>query len=62
MACVYGEHTTMRLKQLGMEFAVWMFKHASQEQLKPMAPDVLEGLLSLLDEGVLSRYREAAIR
>lgn len=51
MACVYGEHTTMRLKQLGMEFACWVFKHASQEQLKPMAPAVLEGLLRLLDEG-----------
>lgn len=26
---VYGESATMRTKQLGMEFAVWVFKHVS---------------------------------
>ncbi|KMZ71419.1 hypothetical protein ZOSMA_180G00100 [Zostera marina] len=26
-SCIYGTGTTTRLKQLGMEFAVWVFKH-----------------------------------
>lgn len=47
---VYGEGTTMRLKQAGMEFAVWVFKHATEEQLKPMAPVILAGLLKSLQE------------
>ena len=50
-SCVYGEGTTVRLKQAGMEFAVWVFKHASDEQLLPAAPKILDALLSLLDEG-----------
>ncbi|KAK9810293.1 hypothetical protein WJX72_008148 [[Myrmecia] bisecta] len=49
-ACVYGPQSTLRLKQSGMEFAVWVFKHASDEQLKPMAPATLQGLLRILDD------------
>lgn len=51
-ACVYGGDTTLRLKQAGMEFAVWVFKQAADAQLAPMAPVVLQGLLRLLDAGV----------
>ena len=50
-ACVYGADTTLRLKQAGMEYAVWVFKHADDAQLAPMAPVVLQGLLRLLDAG-----------
>lgn len=39
----------MKLKHAGMEFAVWIFKHASDEQLKPMAQIILTGLVKLLD-------------
>jgi hypothetical protein len=48
--CLYGQ-TTPRLRQAGMEFAVWMFKHAAAEQLSPAAASILEGCLQLLDEG-----------
>jgi Proteasome stabiliser len=48
---VYGADTTLRLKQAGMEFAVWVFKQAADAQLAPMAPVVLQGLLRLLDAG-----------
>lgn len=51
-ACVYGKQKTLRLQQAGMEFAVWTFKHASPERLAPVAPSVLAGLLTLLDEGI----------
>lgn len=47
--CIYGAGTTMKLKHAGMEFAVWIFKHASDEQLKPMAQIILNGLVKLLD-------------
>ena len=47
--CIYGAETTMKLKHAGMEFAVWIFKHASDDQLKPMAQIILNGLVKLLD-------------
>lgn len=40
--CVFGAVTTPRLKQQGVEFAVWVFKHAGEAELKAMAPVVLE--------------------
>eukprot|EP00955_Chlamydomonas_euryale_P034131 349693-Chlamydomonas_euryale.AAC.1 len=40
--CVYGRRSNVRLKQLGMEFAVWMFKYAAEHQLKAMAPGMLQ--------------------
>lgn len=46
---IYGADTTTRLKQAGMEFAVWTFKHAKEQQLKPMAPIVLAALTKLVD-------------
>lgn len=49
---MYGGGTTLRLKQAGMEFAVWVFRHASDAQLAPMAPAILQGLLRLLDSGI----------
>lgn len=47
--CIYGNGTTSRLKQLGMEFTVWVFKHAEIEQLKLMGPVILGGVLKSLD-------------
>eukprot|EP00257_Ricinus_communis_P019881 XP_015578984.1 proteasome adapter and scaffold protein ECM29 [Ricinus communis] len=47
--CIYGSGTTSRLRQLGMEFTVWVFKHAEIDQLKLMGPVILNGILKLLD-------------
>ena len=49
--CLYGGDTTARLKQLGMEFAVWTFKHATEANLTSVAAFTFKQLLSLLDEG-----------
>ncbi|XP_051141908.1 uncharacterized protein LOC127258894 isoform X2 [Andrographis paniculata] len=47
--CIFGNDASARLKQLGMEFAVWVFKHARMDQLKLMAPIILTGILRMLD-------------
>lgn len=47
--CIYGTATTSRLKQLGMEFTVWVFKHSKLDQLKLMGPLILSGIMKLLD-------------
>ncbi|KAF8664644.1 hypothetical protein HU200_054353 [Digitaria exilis] len=47
--CIYGSGTTSRLKQLGMEFTVWVFKHAVAGQLKLIGPVILTGILRSLD-------------
>ncbi|XP_027329154.1 proteasome adapter and scaffold protein ECM29 [Abrus precatorius] len=47
--CIYGNGTTSRLKQLGMEFTVWVFKHAKIDQLKLMGPVILSGIMKSLD-------------
>ncbi|KAK9939418.1 hypothetical protein M0R45_016114 [Rubus argutus] len=47
--CIYGSDTTSRLKQLGMEFTVWVFKHSIIDQLKLMGPVILSGILKSLD-------------
>ncbi|KAK7300265.1 hypothetical protein RJT34_11106 [Clitoria ternatea] len=47
--CIYGNSTTSRLKQLGMEFTVWVFKHAKIDQLKLMGPVILSGIMKSLD-------------
>ncbi|KAJ7960514.1 Proteasome-associated ECM29-like protein [Quillaja saponaria] len=47
--CIYGDGTTSRLKQLGMEFTVWVFKHAKIDQLKLMGPVILNAILKSLD-------------
>ena len=51
LGCVYGASTTVRLKQQGMEFAVWVFKHAEDAQLRPHAAVILQKLLQLLNQG-----------
>lgn len=48
-SCIYGNDTSSRLKQLGMEFTVWVFKHAKEAQLKLMGPVILNGILKSLD-------------
>ncbi|CAD6258403.1 unnamed protein product [Miscanthus lutarioriparius] len=48
-SCIYGSGTTSRLKQLGMEFTVWVFKHAVTDQLKLIGPVILSGILRSLD-------------
>lgn len=40
----------LRLRQAGMQFAVWVFQQAPARQLLPRAPAVLARLLSLLQE------------
>ncbi|KAF7850461.1 hypothetical protein BT93_L5473 [Corymbia citriodora subsp. variegata] len=47
--CINGEGTTKRLKQLGMEFTVWVFKHAELDQLNLMSPVILSGIKKTLD-------------
>ncbi|KAL2611894.1 hypothetical protein R1flu_023586 [Riccia fluitans] len=46
--CISGAGSTTRLKQAGMEFSVWIFKHAVDRQLKVMAPLILSGVIKLL--------------
>lgn len=45
----------LRLRQAGMQFAVWVFQQAPARQLLPRAPAVLARLLSLL-QGVLAAF------
>ncbi|KAL1208896.1 hypothetical protein V5N11_010573 [Cardamine amara subsp. amara] len=47
--CMYGIGTTLRLKQMGMEFTVWVFKHGKIDQLKLMGPVILSAILKMLD-------------
>ena len=49
--CLYGQQTTPRQRQAGMEFAVWVFKHAAPQQLAPAAASILDSLLQLLEDG-----------
>ena len=49
--CLYGRGTTGRLKQAGMEFAVWTFKHGASSQLEEAGPGILQALLALLEDG-----------
>ncbi|CAM6125657.1 unnamed protein product [Calypogeia fissa] len=48
--CISGAGTTSRLKQAGMEFSVWIFKHAEDRQLKVMAPIMLTSVIKLLTD------------
>ncbi|CAN6443404.1 unnamed protein product [Victoria cruziana] len=47
--CIFGSGSTSKLKQLGMEFTVWVFKHAVLDQLKLMGPVILSGITKFLD-------------
>ncbi|CAL5190433.1 unnamed protein product [Lathyrus oleraceus] len=58
--CVYGNGTTSRLKQLGMEFTVWVFKHAKIDQLKLMGPVILSGIMKSLDNYSISEADASA--
>eukprot|EP00741_Cyanophora_paradoxa_P018696 tig00021073_g18045.t1 len=46
--CVYGAAAGVKLKHAGMQFAVWVFKQAREEELLPAAGQIKEGLLRLL--------------
>ncbi|KAI4386203.1 hypothetical protein MLD38_004156 [Melastoma candidum] len=59
-ACIYGHGTTMRLKQLGMEFTVWVFKHARLDQLQMMGPVILTGIIKSLDSNMTSESDSSA--
>eukprot|EP01116_Phalansterium_solitarium_P003414 TRINITY_DN14234_c0_g1_i1.p1 TRINITY_DN14234_c0_g1~~TRINITY_DN14234_c0_g1_i1.p1 ORF type:complete len:681 (+),score=200.65 TRINITY_DN14234_c0_g1_i1:140-2182(+) len=48
--CVYGDETTIRLKQAAMSFVQWVFRQAADSQLKAMSSVILSGLLKLLDQ------------
>lgn len=60
-SCIYGNDTTPRLKQSGMEFAFWVLKHAKMDQLKLMGPLILNGILKSLD-GTVNREADAISR
>ncbi|CAH2033513.1 unnamed protein product [Thlaspi arvense] len=47
--CMYGSGTTLRLKRMGMEFTVWVFKHGKIDQLKLMGPVILSAIMKMLD-------------
>ncbi|KAF8017205.1 hypothetical protein BT93_H2408 [Corymbia citriodora subsp. variegata] len=47
--CIYGEGTTRKLKQLGMEFVVWVFKEAKSDQLNLMGPVIFSQIMKTLD-------------
>lgn len=49
--CLYGGQSAPRLRLAGMEFAVWMLKHAGGAQLAPAAGPILDSCLGLLVEG-----------
>ncbi len=51
LAGVYGASASLRLKASGMELAVWVMRHASDDRLLPSAPAILAALLHLLDDG-----------
>jgi len=48
--CVYGQDSTLKSKQAAMSFVHWVFRQASDDQLKMMAPIILSGLLKLLNQ------------
>lgn len=48
-------NTAPSLRQAGMEFAVWVFKHGASEQLERAAPDILQGLWAQLEAGMLAK-------
>ncbi|WCJ20554.1 Proteasome adapter and scaffold protein ECM29 [Euphorbia peplus] len=56
LQCIFGciNGTTSKLRQLGMEFTVWVFKHARIDQLNLMGPVILHGILKLLDSYSIS--------
>ncbi|CAD6258432.1 unnamed protein product [Miscanthus lutarioriparius] len=56
-----GSGTTSRLKQLGMEFTVWVFKHAVSDQLKLIGPVILSGILRSLDGSSTAKQRASTI-
>lgn len=60
--CMYGSGTNMRLKQQGMEFLFWVFKHAAEDQLKAIGPSMLQNLLQSLEEDTSASASAVAIR
>lgn len=62
-ACLWGSggpSTGPRLRQQGMEWAVWTFRHAAPERLAPLAPQLLQACLRLLDDGGAAGAQDAA--
>ena len=51
VACLDSRGSSMRLRQQGMEFAVWAFKHAETGQLEANAPLLLKCLREILNRG-----------
>ncbi|GMH36012.1 hypothetical protein BSKO_03880 [Bryopsis sp. KO-2023] len=47
--CIYSG-CTAKIRQQGMEFAVWMLRHADAEKLQTVAPEMQQELLNLLDD------------
>ncbi|KAF2069875.1 hypothetical protein CYY_008805, partial [Polysphondylium violaceum] len=47
---VYGLNTNMKLKQAAISFVQWVFRHASDDQIKSMSTVIYSGLLKLVNE------------
>jgi len=60
--CLFGTGTSPRLQQQGMEFSVWMMKHAEPAVLAPAAPALLGGCLSLLSSSATQDAQNLAVR
>ena len=49
MDCLFGESVTVSMQQQGMEFAVFVLRHADLEFLKKIAPTIIERGLQILE-------------
>jgi len=47
--CIYGSQSSTKLKQAGMQFAVWTLRNAREDVLAAMAGVLLSGLIKFLD-------------
>jgi len=47
--CLFGESVTVSMQQQGMEFAVFVLRHADLEFLKKIAPTIIERGLQILE-------------
>ncbi|KAJ3009388.1 UNVERIFIED_CONTAM: hypothetical protein HDU68_002730, partial [Siphonaria sp. JEL0065] len=47
---IYGENTTVKLRNAGIAFIQWIARMAEPTKIKPVAPILLSGLLKLIQE------------
>ncbi|PIK34535.1 putative proteasome-associated protein ECM29-like [Apostichopus japonicus] len=56
--CMYGEFTHPKLMAVGMEFVNHMCNNASDENLKPRSPVLLNGMVKLMEGAVEPEFAE----